>query len=299
MDALLLLTEKLSGFWSFKVAIIDSNPITVANIVIALIVFIFGLRLARKLSVLFEKRVFSRLELNDNARAAMQTIFFYILIAIFTFVSLDIAQIPLRVFAFLGGALAIGIGFGSQNLVKDFISGLIIMIEQPVRLGDMIELGDGTNGRIVKIGAISTHIRTFRNIDVLVPNHSLIEGQVINWTLSDRRAKRSLNVGVAYGSPTRKVEELLCQAANENERVITEKPPQAYFINFGDNTLDFELHYWIQMSRPGDERRVASELRHRLVELFDDHHVAIAFPQRDVHLDSARPLEISLVKEAG
>ncbi len=281
--------------WRFRVASIDGNEITIANIVIALVVLVVGIRLSRKGSKLLINRAFKKAKISSNARVTLQTLIFYIMIAVFIFISLGIAQIPIQAFAVLGGALAIGVGFGSQNLIKDFISGLILMIEQPVRVDDMIEIDSETRGKIIRIGAISTHIRTFRNVDILVPNSYLVESNVINWTLTDQYARRTLRVGVAYGSPTRKVAELIKQAVDAHERVISERGVEVYFINFGDNTLDFEVFFWIKMTRPGNEREVTSDIRHTITEIFEENNITIAFPQRDVHLDTLSPVEVKVV----
>jgi len=291
-EILFSIGHSIGDVWRFRVATVDQNEITVANITIALVVFVVGLKISRKISDLLVNKILSRASLSNNARFVLKSLSFYLFIIIFILLSLDIAQIPLQIFAVAGGALAIGVGFGSQNIIKDFICGLVIMIEQPVRVGDMIEIDEKTQGKVMRIGAISTHILTFRNIDILVPNSALVEGKVTNWTLTNNRAKRTIKIGVAYGSPTRRVGELLIQAVNENERVFKDPPAQDYFINFGDNSLDFEVHYWIYMNRPGDERGIASEIRHRIVELFEKEGIVIAFPQRDIHIDSIKPLEI-------
>lgn len=282
--------------WRFRIATVENNDITVANVTIGLIVFFVGIKLARKISDFIVKIILRKTQLDPNSRESIKALVFYILVAVFLLTAMEIAQIPIKIFAVLGGALAIGVGFGSQNLIKDFINGLVLMIEEPVRVGDMIEIDAETRGQIRRIGAISTHILTFRNVDILVPNSSLIENTVINWTLTDRIAKRILSVGVAYGSPTKKVEELLVQAAEEHPTVLNDRKAKAYFVDFGDSTLNFELYYWIPMNRPGDERQVASDLRHRIVELFEEHSIEIAFPQRDVHLDASESLPVKIVQ---
>jgi len=294
--ALNYIVNVIAGLWRFRVATIDNNPITIANIVIALFVFIVGLKLSRKFSEVLINKLLTRSDMSHNARFVVKSLTFYVLVVIFLLLALDIAQIPLQIFAVLGGALAIGLGFGSQNIIKDFISGIIVMIEQPVRVGDMIEIEGDTSGKVMTIGAISTHILTFRNIDILIPNRTLIDGNVINWTLTNNKAKRSIRVGVAYGSPTRKTAELIKEAALENEKVLKDPAPQDYFIEFGENTMDFEVHFWIYMNRPGDKRAISSEIRHRIVELFEKEGIVIAFPQRDVHIDSSRPIEVSIKK---
>lgn len=287
----------VSSIWEFNIATIDNNPITVANILIAVFAFVIGIIVSRRLSRVVNDRLLSHTAMDLNSRAALQSVTFYILVLIFLLFSLDIAQIPIKIFALLGGALAIGIGFGSQYLIKDFMNGLVLMIAQPVRVGDMIELQDREmTGRVKRIGALATHIVTFRNVDILVPNSALIEGTVINWTLSSNTARRILSIGVAYGTDTKKVEEIILQAAQDEPAVFDSPEPKVYFVDFAESTLNFELFYWIKMTRPGDERSVASDLRHRITQLFYDNDITIAFPQRDVHLDTTAPIEVKVSK---
>jgi small-conductance mechanosensitive channel len=203
-----------------------------------------------------------------------------------------VAQIPLSTFAVLGGALAIGFGFGSQNIIKNFISGLILMIEQPIRVGDIIT-AEGGEGKIIRIGARSTHIRTFDSVDILVPNSTLLENNVVNWTLSDTDIRTKVRVGVAYGSSTRKVEQLLVKATEESPEVLRQRPIMVFFRDFGDNSLVFDVQFWCRMSRPSDRWRVESCVRHHITEIFEKEGVVIAFPQRDIHFDQT-PIQVEL-----
>jgi small-conductance mechanosensitive channel len=207
--------------------------------------------------------------------------------------ALRIVNIPLGAFAFLGGALAIGVGFGAQNIINNFISGFILMTERPIGIGDLVEV-DGVLGRVEAIGGRSTRVRTGENIHILVPNSSFLEKNIINWTLSDARIRSKVTVGVVYGSPVREVERLLLQAARESPRVLADREPFVLFREFGDNALIFEVYFWIQVRAVIERRRIESDIRFRIDELFRQAGVVIAFPQRDVHLDAGGPIPVRL-----
>jgi small-conductance mechanosensitive channel len=202
-------------------------------------------------------------------------------------------HIPLTVFTMIGGAVALGVGFGSQNIVNNFISGLILHAERPVRVGDLIQFNDQF-GVVEEIGPRSTRVITPSNLEVIVPNSSLLESNVVNWTLSNRMVRSRVRVGVAYGSPTRELSRLLVQAAAESEMVLPSPEPFVLFTDFAENSLNFELHFWIQMSTITEHQRIESEIRYRIEESFSRAGISMPFPQRDVHLQLNRPLDIRL-----
>jgi small-conductance mechanosensitive channel len=207
-----------------------------------------------------------------------------------------VVNIPLTLFTFLGGAIAIGIGFGAQNLINNFISGFIVMGEQPIKIGDLIEI-EGTFAMVEEIGARCTRIRTGANVHILVPNSSFLEKNIINWTHSNKEIRAQLTVGVIYGSPIREVERLMLGVADEHKRVKKTPKPFVLFNDFGDNALIFDLYFWISLTRIMDRRIIESEIRFRIDELFREAGIVIAFPQRDVHLDTQKPLEFRMVTD--
>jgi small-conductance mechanosensitive channel len=212
----------------------------------------------------------------------------------FTMVSLNVLHGPITVFSFLGGALAIGAGFGSQNIVNNFISGLILLAERPIRVGDVIEL-EGSSGTVTQIGARSTKIATGVNHEIIVPNSKLLETSVVNWTLTDDVVGTKVTVGTAYGSPTREVERLLKQAAVEHPKVLKRPEPEVIFADFGADALMFELRFWLNL-RETRKVEVESELRFTIDELFADRGIVMAYPQRDVHLNVLRPVEVRIAQ---
>jgi potassium-dependent mechanosensitive channel len=279
--------------WQYELTSIDDQPITVGKILIGFVLLLIGYRLARRISRLLGTRVLPRLGMNEGASAALQTIAFYLMLATVGLFTLEMLHIPVTVFTFLGGAIAIGVGFGSQNVLNNFISGLILLAERPVRVGDLVEI-DGLQGSIEQIGARSTRLKTGSNLEIIVPNSKFLENNVTNWTLSDTRVRASVCVGVDYGSPTREVARLLRQAAEANPNVLRQPEPLVLFQGFGDNTLNFEVMFWISTRTTTHRLRVESELRFAIDDALRAANIAIAFPQRDVHLDTSRPLEIRL-----
>ncbi len=282
-----------SKIWHYELTAVDDEPITVRKILIALSFFFAGFALSKYLSRILRRRIFSRLHIDVGARAALQSISFYILVLFFTLIALNVANVPLTFFTLLGGALAIGIGFGSQNLINNFISGLILLIERPIKPGDMIEI-DGNHANVIHIGARSTLVRTFNNIDILIPNSTFLEKNVINWTLSDDRYKTVIKVGVAYDSPLEQVEAILEKIAKDHPGVLQDPPPAVVFSDFAESALLFEVSFWLRMTTPGDCKSIESSVRHQIAARFREAGIVIPFAQRDVRINTEKPLEIKL-----
>jgi small-conductance mechanosensitive channel len=200
-------------------------------------------------------------------------------------------RIPITALAFISGAVAIGVGFGAQNIINNLISGWILMSEQPVRIGDFVEL-DSHRGIVESIGNRSTRIKRTDGVHLLVPNSQMLESVVVNWTLIDRNFRTSVRVGVAYGSPVRLVEKFLLQAANEQPDALVEPSPVVIFEDFGDNALIFEVFFWCQGGGERELRVIRSDVRFRIEQYLGANDIVIAFPQRDVHLYAKTPLEI-------
>jgi small-conductance mechanosensitive channel len=171
------------------------------------------------------------------------------------------------------------------------------MVERPIKIGDIVEV-ENVRGTVELVGARSTRIKTFDNLHLVVPNSTLLQNKLINWRLSDDVVRRTITVGVQYGSPIREVESLLKDAVNEHTLVEKYPEPIVLFDEFGDNALIFKLLIWVRLSIVGKThlyiRQVESDIRFRIDELFREKDIVIAFPQRDVHLDTLKPLEIKL-----
>lgn len=277
--------------WNYEIATFDGNPLTIGKIFVAIFLFAAGLLITRFITAKLKIHVYDKYIESEHGQSVLQTVSHYILIIFFALLALKAANIPLTIFTLLGGAIAIGIGFGSQNLINNFISGLILLAEKPINIGDMIEV-EGTYGRVIRVGARCTNVRTFTNIDILVPNSTFLEKNVINWTLTDDRVRTLISVGVAYGSPVAKVMELIKQAVEEEKKVLNFPEPVVIFNNFGDSALEFDVHFWIRMRTMMDRRLIESNIRCHIDRLFNESGIVIAFPQRDIHLDVREPLPV-------
>jgi potassium efflux system protein len=286
----------LADVWRFEITSSEDRSITVGKMTTGLMVFVFGLLLARGFTHWAGPRIFSRVRVDEGAAHAYQSLGYYALLAIAFITALRIVDIPLTAFAVVGGALAIGIGFGSQNIVNNFISGLILLAERPIKRGDLVEL-EGTYGNIERIGLRSTRVRTGDNIHVIVPNSAFLENKVINWTHNDRQVRIKISVGVVYGSPTQEVARLFRQAIEEQPQVLKTPEPIVLFSEFGDNSLNFEARFWVVIRSLMGRLLIESAIRFRIDELFREAGIIIAFPQRDVHLDASAPIPVRLMTD--
>ena len=286
----------LKRIWTFEIAASDDRPITVRKVVFAIFLILIGLKLGRLFSHSVVNRVLGRFRVEESVVSSISTLLFYVLAVLVVITAIGVANIPLTVFAFVGGAVAIGVGFGSQNIINNFISGIILLVERPIRKGDMVDVG-GTYGKVDRVGLRCTQVRSFNNVDIMVPNSSFLESNVVNWTLTDDRVRGELFLGAVYGSPTERVRELMLQAAAEHDKILKSPAPEVMFMDFGDNALIFRLYAWVRMRSPSDRDRVLSDLRFRIDAMFRAENIVIAFPQRDVHLDTSRPLEVKMVRD--
>lgn len=287
--------EQIVGVWTYPLITLTSGAvIAVSQLVLVGLLLIIGLIASRWMERIIAGRL-AKTHLQADAAHALQRILFYSLVIVIVVTALSLLHVPLTAFAFVSGAVAIGVGFGAQNIVNNFISGWILMSERPVRIGDFVEI-EGAHGSVETIGNRSTRIRRTDGVHMLVPNSHMLEKTVVNWTLIDRQIRAIVRVGVSYGSPVREVERLIHQAVDENSRVNQDPAPQVIFEEFGDNALTFDAYFWCDVSSKRELRQIRSEIRFRITELFTDHGIVIAFPQRDVHLDSQMPLRIEVVK---
>jgi small-conductance mechanosensitive channel len=201
-------------------------------------------------------------------------------------VALAAAGFEISQLAIVIGALGVGIGFGLQNVVNNFVSGLILMFERPIQPGDVVEVS-GTSGKVREIGMRATTLTTFEGADVVVPNGMLLNEKLINWTLSDMDRRIDVNVGVAYGSDPRRVAELLLEVTKATPGVASQPEPNVLFTGFGASSLDFGIRAWT--NEFGEWVGIRTELSMRVYEALRAAGIAIPFPQQDLHLRSVAP----------
>lgn len=207
----------------------------------------------------------------------------YVVWGIYALAGLFLLGADFTSLAVVAGGLSVGIGFGLQNIVNNFISGLILLFGRSIQAGDTIQLG-ATWCQVKKVNIRNTVVQTFDNATIFVPNSDLITGQIVNWTHKDPRVRREVTVGVAYGSDTERVRDLLFRSAAEHPKVLTDPPPIVQFLNFGESSLDFKLMFWVGDVSIGAS--VTSEMRFIIDRIFRQEGVSIPFPQREVRVVS-------------
>ena len=267
----------------------DDRAIVLWQIIVVPIAFIVAFWAAVRLTRFIATRL-QRRGVNPDAVHLLRRVLYVLAVAALVLTALDLLNVPLTAFAFISGAIAIGVGFGAQNIINNFISGWILMWERPIRIGDFLEVDDA-KGTVEAINTRSTRIRRVDGVHLMVPNSKLLENTVVNWTIVDRLVRTDVRVGVAYGAPLELVKQLLEQAVDEQEPILKVPKPLVVFEDFGDNALIFDSIFWVNASTERDLRVVRSDLRFRINDLLGEAGITIAFPQRDVHLDGSLRLE--------
>ena len=280
--------------WDQEITSVDDHPITVGKCVIALAVLALGWGGARILAQLLARLVRRRSGAAEGAVRAIESLSFYALLAIFFLIALRIVNIPLTAFALAGGALAVGIGFASQTIINNFMSGLILLTERPIQIGDVIEI-DGKQGVVERIGPRSTRIKTYDGVHLIVPNGAFLERNVLNLTLSDDFSRGQVELGVRYGTDPRAVQQILERVVNGHPQVLDDPPPVIEFAAFGESALQFKAFFWIRDVTL--RAKVASDVRYLLVDELTKAGIELAHPRRDVHLDARRAVPIRVVRE--
>ncbi|MFO7749363.1 MAG: mechanosensitive ion channel, partial [Desulfobacteraceae bacterium] len=259
---------------------IGNFALSLSGIFSALVVIIITYLVVWFWKKLMDEHILKESGLSAWVRDSIITISVYLVWTGGILISLGVLGLNTTSMAFAFGALGIGLGFGLQNIFNNFISGLILLFERPIQVGDVVEVG-GHWGEVKKINVRSTLVQTYTNASLIIPNSEFISAQVTNWSHSDQQIRRDLPVGVAYGSDTELVQQLLLKAA-ENVKEVRNTPyrPAVQFINFGESSLDFRLRFWSVLD---DFVAGESRLRFEIDRLFRENNVQIPFPQRDIH----------------
>ncbi|MCP3905713.1 MAG: mechanosensitive ion channel [Planctomycetes bacterium] len=257
------------------------ESITMANVVLALVVLVATIVISMNIPGLLEISVLQHLPLDTGARYAITSIVRYLLIVVGVVLSFTAIGVGWSKVQWLIAAISVGLGFGLQEIFANFVSGLIILFEQPVRIGDCLTV-DQTSGIVTRIQIRATTLRTFDRREVIIPNKQFVTGSIINWSLSSNIVRLSVAIGVEYGSDTELVKKTVLEIARKHERVLSEPAPEALFRKFGDSSLDFELRVYV----PTWEARlvICDELLMRIDHAFREAGIVVAFPQTDIHV---------------
>ncbi|HTQ57910.1 MAG TPA: mechanosensitive ion channel domain-containing protein [Bryobacteraceae bacterium] len=257
------------------------SPMFLLKAAVFLILLVFISRAARRI---LQKRILSHTSLDPGLQYALDAGTGYLVFILGLIVGLQSVGINLSSLAFLTGIIGVGVGFGMQNILSNFVSGLILLVERPVKVGDRVEVGD-LSGDIVRIGARSTWVRTNDNVVIIVPNAEFISNRVTNWTANDRRVRISVPLGTAYSCDPAAVRDLLLRIATAQPDILMDPAPDVVFQGFGDSSLNFELRVWTE-----DSLRtplvLKSNLYYAIFRAFSENNIEIPFPQRDIHVRS-------------
>jgi len=279
------IVDVLLSFWGKVLFNLGQAEFTFGLLVSVLIVIFLLFFISAKLKLLLVRKIFPRYNIDIGVGESIATIIRYSIITIGFIIIIQATGINLSTLGLLIGALGIGIGFGLQNITNNFISGIIILFERPVKVGDRIEVNNVT-GNIVRISVRATTIITNDNISIIVPNSEFINSVVINWSLENRNVRFNFPVGVAYKEDPQKIKKLLMEVAQENKGVLKDPSPDVLFEEFGDSSLVFNLRVW--SAEYSDRPKVLkSQLYYSIFEKFREHGVEIPFPQRDLHIKSS------------
>lgn len=269
---------------------IEDVGITLSHLAVAAISVLLALFVSRLIRAILRKRIFARMSIDKGVEYALLRFVHFVIVAIGVYIGLKSINLPLGAIVGLFAVLGVGIGFGLQNVASNFVSGVILLLERPVRVGDRLEIGD-LWGDVIQINLRTTLIRTPDNIMIIVPNSRLLEGNLTNYSFGEERIRLRIPVGVAYGSDIGKVRECLLAAARDEKDVLTDPEPKVWFREFGSSSLNFELLAWI--ADPAAKYWVISSLNEKIDKLFREASVEIPFPQMDLHVrQSTHPLRL-------
>lgn len=284
MDASKDFIQIINDFGDITIFKLGKTTFSVSMLVFFILSSILLVYLSGKLKNLISNKVLARYHYDIGVRQAIGTIIRYLVLVVGFVIIIQTTGIDLSFLTVLAGALGVGVGFGLQNITNNFVSGIVILMERPIKVGDRIEVGD-ISGDVVKVSARATTVITNDNIAIIIPNSDFITHSVINWSYTDRNVRFNFKVPVSYKEDPEVVKRLLLEVARENDGVLNDPPPDVLFDTFGDNRLEFNLRIWTTryIQRPGVLR---SQLYYAIFKKFGEHGITIPYPQRDIHIKS-------------
>lgn len=285
--------ELFKKLWDFSLVNTKGGMVVSVGDVILVVVLVYGAYILSRLVEYLLARKLSNTNMRPDLVIVIKRISFYSILALVVITIMGLLGIPTTAFAFATGAVAIGIGFGAQNIINNFISGWILMAERPIRVNDFIEV-DGFTGTVKEVGTRSTKVHRSDGVHVLVPNSKLLENTVINWTLEDGLIRTVVRVGVAYGSDPEEVMSIIEDCVISQKEVLTKPKPEYIFEDFGDSALIFDAYFWCDVSGEKTLRAVRSAIRLSISKSFNEASIVIAFPQRDIRLHAEKPIAIKV-----
>jgi small-conductance mechanosensitive channel len=279
--------EAISSIFQYQLFEINRTPITLFSMVMFVFLIAAFFVFSRVLNRGLRRKIFPRFQLDLGMQHTFSRITHYVIMLVGTLVAFQFMGIDLSGLTMIFGLLSVGIGFGLQNVASNFVSGLILLFERPIRVGDRVTVGD-TEGDVMAINMRATHIRSLDNITIIVPNSEFIASEVINWSHGDPKIRLNIEVGVSYGSDLELVIKALQEAAAEHPEVLKSPEPLVLLREFGDSSWNMSLRAWI--GRPEGHHVTRSEINGAIVRKFREYGIEIPFPQRDLHVRSPLPV---------
>jgi len=274
---------------------LQETPVTLLSIIIFILFLVGSVLLGRFVKNTLTNRVLPRFDIESGLQYTLSRITYYVIVTIGVLVSFQFIGVDLSSLAVIFGLLSVGIGFGLQNITNNFISGLIVLFERPISVGDRVEVA-GIEGDVLEINIRSTKIRALNNISIIVPNQEFVGSNVINYSHGDPSFRLDIEVGVSYSSDLDTVLKALEEVGMEHPKVMKMPPPQIHFKSFGDSSWDMQLRVWV----PNVKERyiIRNEINQSIVRKFSEMDIEIPFPQRDLHVRSSVPIPNKELPEA-
>lgn len=286
------LIDKLLNFKLFE---LNQTPVTLSSIVMFMFMMIVFFVFSRFLNRLLLKRILTGFNIEESKRYTMLRVNHYLVMVIGGVVSFQFVGIDLSGLAVIFGLLSVGIGFGLQNVTSNFVAGLILLFERPIRIGDRVTVGN-TEGEVTEINIRSTTIRTLNNISIIVPNSQFVSSNVINWSHGDPKIRLDIEVGVSYNSDLDKVLSVMKQAALDHPETLKSPQPDVLLTGFGDSAWNMLLRVWIR--NPKGHHIIRSEINCEIVRKFRENGIEIPFPQQDLHVKNPQPLVVDIINKS-
>ena len=281
--------NRLNDVLNFVLFTLGETKISPSSLIKFILIFSLFIYLSRTVTRWIAEKLLVKLPIQEGKRYVMRRILEYLLIITGAVISFNSIGINLSGLTVIFGLLSVGIGFGLQNITSNFISGLILLFEQPIKVGDRVSVGE-TEGDVTEINMRSTTIRSLNNISIIVPNSDFISSKVVNWTHGDSKVRLDISIGVSYESDLDLVLQTLKQIAVDNKEVLSYPEPEVLFMEFGDSSWNLELRAWI--TNPKRHYYVRSDINCEIVRRFRKHNIEIPFPQQDLHVRSSIPMPL-------
>lgn len=277
--------QSLNIILDFKLLSFGESELTVGILLYVIFMAVLLVYLSGKIKKILVKRIIRKFDIHPGTVQSIASIMRYVILTLGGAIIFQSAGIDLSALGFIVGALGVGIGFGLQNITNNFISGMIILFEQPIKVGDRVRVGE-IEGDVVTISVRATTVITNDNITLIIPNSEFINSIVTNWSHNDRKVALRFPVGVSYKEDPEKVKKILLDIVNKEEGILPEPPPEVLFVEFGDSSLNFMIRIWTSeyMNRPST---LKSKIYFDIFEAFKKNAIEIPFPQRDLHIKSS------------